>query len=143
MPFDSDYTDKIIKFMKKAGRPVTATEIHEGVGMTRGGANYWIRQTGAPLIEPVGTGKNNGTAYVLKEDADRFPSNFRPHGAWRVEAANGNGRGNKKGGKPNFNVGGVFTLTAQQIRDGDLWIELSGPDNTMLSVNVGPFSSVP
>lgn len=69
MPMDSKYTDKIIAYMKRAKRPVTAPEIIEASGSSRQNIYLWLRAN-THLVREVGTGRHHAKAYALVDDID-------------------------------------------------------------------------
>lgn len=140
MPRDSQYTDKILAYMKREKRPVTAPEIAEGVGMSRQAAYQWVDGNAWRLRE-VGTGKHNARAYLLTEDADALPSSFRPSGAWQS-----NPRSTRsapavptllQGDLNDLSVGQMLTVSAIRLLGGAVVIDLATETGHLLTVALG------
>lgn len=132
MAKDSQYTDRIIKYMRRENRPVTATEIQEAVGASRQGTYHWLKSEGADLVVPVGTGRYNATAYVLRDGVDALAPKFRPHRHWRIDG--------KRSKRPAFTLGQRFVVTGMRMDEGSTIIEFSGEDGAkgmMFTINTG------
>lgn len=81
MPVDSQYTDRILEWLRAEGEPRTAAQISEAVGMTRQGAYFWLNHAGRAHVRPAGVGANKGRAYVVRDpDDEGVPS----RGTWDV-----------------------------------------------------------
>lgn len=133
MPTDSQYTEPIIKFMQEVGRPVTPSEIQEAVGMSRQGTYYWINNVGRTLVKPVGEGRNSATAYVLREDAAAYPSNFKPHGMWSIVPR----KGRAKEEPPNLKLGARFTVIGVRLENDEKLIDMKDDTGVTLTINMG------
>lgn len=76
------YTDSIIEFMRRVGRPVTMSEISEATGMSRQATYQW-RDRNARLLRVAGKGRHGADAYVLAPDAEEALAG-RATATWQV-----------------------------------------------------------
>lgn len=138
LPNDSAYTDKIITYLQQVGTPQTAPQIAEAVGLSRQGGYFWCKSTGAHLIRAVGVGENNGTAYVLREDAVKYPSNFTPVGTWTVRGGlKGTPHEDDQSTRPDFKLGAKLTVVGLRIEGDSQIVEMRAEDGNVFSVTIG------
>lgn len=83
MPRDSQFTEAVLQYMEAEGRPVTATEIQESVGMSRQAAYQWL-DSNAWRVREVGKGRHGAKAFILAKGNVAWASNFVPRGVERV-----------------------------------------------------------
>lgn len=122
MAKDSQYTDQVIRYMKRENRPVTATEIQEAVGASRQGMYYWLKSEGADKVVPVGTGRYNATAYVLRDGIEALEPKFRPHRHWTVTNSG------RRAKRPQFALGQRYRVTGMRIEDDETIVEFAGEE---------------
>lgn len=138
MPVDSKYTDDILAYMRREGRPVTASEIQEAIKSSRQAAYGWL-ESNAWRVREVGTGRHNAKAYVLVEDetTKNVPTNFKPTGAWQVKPrAQRNAppvTSLLRGEASNLQVGSTLTVTAIRLVGGTVVVDLTTEEGGVLS----------
>lgn len=143
MPVDSKYTDKILTFMQREARPLTASELQEAVGMSRQAAYQWL-ESNAWRVREVGTGRHNARAYVLVEDgtdeAGKLPTNFKPARVWQTKP-----RSQRhappitsllQGEAADLQVGSTLTVVSIRLVGGAVVVDLTSEDGATLSVAV-------
>lgn len=141
MPVDSRYTDDIIAFMRREARPVTATEIQEGVGMSRQGAYNWI-ESNAWRLREVGKGRNGAAAYVLADAEDiTLPTNFKPARVYQTKP-----RAARKappvtslltGDAADLQIGATLTVSDIRLTGGAVVVHLRTEQGGELQVTLG------
>lgn len=143
MPVDSKFTDQVITWMAKTGRPVTVREISDATGMSRQNAYAWV-DTNAWRLREVGTGLNNARAYVLADDSElveltaQAGSNFRPSGSWQVKPKSKRHAPSStdvakarsvSGGAGDLRVGMLLTVVAIRLEGSDVVADLQTEDS--------------
>lgn len=145
MAKESQYTDKILAYMQREKRPVTASEIQEAVGMSRQAAYQWVKAHAWRLRE-VGTGRHSARAYLLREETNSMPSNFKPSGGWQVKPRSQRNRPAGADGTTasmaDLMVGTTLTVSSHRLMEGVIVAELVTDRGAVLMVPIGEAATV-